>query len=512
MWRLMDWVQARRARVFLAAILAGILAALGQAPFGLYPLAMVGLVAGFGLISAVKAPKRAAFVGWALGSGYFVGSLTWITQPFMVDAARHGWMAPFALVLMGGGLALFWALASGLAFRLGRGRYFWLVWAASMGLAELARGVVFTGFPWNGLGGFWVDTPLLALASLVGASGLSFLTFLFVAGIYRALNGQGWRQKTGHMSLIAGLVMGGVGFGLVLDGLGVPERVSRIGLRLIQPNAPQHLKWHPDYVLGFLERSIALTSAAPAAGRPAPDIVIWPEASVPYPLHDAAPVLAKIAKSAGSAQVILGILRTEKNRYYTSLVALDGVGDVAGLYDKHHLVPFGEYIPGGALLYQWFDLRGFAAQNGFGYSSGPGPQVLDLGVAGKILPLICYEGIFARNLHAAPERADWIVQITNDAWFGDYSGPQQHLAQARLRAAEFGLPMVRAANTGISAVIDARGHVVAQLGLGQAGFVDADLPAALPATLYSRLGDVPLSLLLIGMVLGLGVRRERNNV
>ncbi|MBD3766142.1 MAG: apolipoprotein N-acyltransferase, partial [Rhodobacterales bacterium] len=179
------------------------------------------------------------------------------------------------------------------------------------------------------------------------------------------------------------------------------------------------------------------------------------------------------------------------------------------VYDKHHLVPFGEYMPAGDLAYGMFGIAAFAAQQGAGYSPGPGARVLDLGGAlGRVLPLICYEAVFPQDLHAAPERADWILQVTNDAWFGRWSGPFQHLAQARLRAVEQGLPLIRVANTGVSAVIDARGRVLRALPLGEAGFLDAALPAALPAPPHARWGDGPLVLLLAGLGLGLAVRRR----
>lgn len=506
--RLSDWLMARRLRLMAAAFLAGLAGAAGQAPFGLLLLGIAGLVAGFALFAASKTPGRAMLAGWALGAGYFMATLSWIVQPFLVDVARHGWMAPFALFFMAGGLALFWAGAARLAFCLAPVRFRWLGWAAAMALAELLRGVVFTGFPWGGLAEFWVDTPLIGLAGLIGASGMGFLTLLLVAGLHASLSGKTRRFRVG---LVALAVAGTTGLGWFITGQEVPARTEPIALRLIQPNAPQHLKWHPDHVLTFLERAIQLTGAPPAQGAKAPDLVIWPEASVPYLLNDAGAVLAEIAAIASPAQVVLGIQRRDGTRYFNSLVALDALGGVAGLYDKHHLVPFGEYTPGGWLLHR-FGIRGFAAQHGYGYSPGPGASVLDLGRAGTALPLICYEAIFPRQLRAAPERADWILHVTNDAWFGTFSGPQQHLAQARLRAAEFGLPMVRAANTGISAVIDARGQMLAQLGLNQAGFLDAPLPGALPATFYARIGDRLLILLLIAITMGLGLLRARSRV
>jgi len=499
-----DWVQSRLWRVIGAGILAGLVASAGHAPFGLYPLGFLGLMLGFWLVAKARTARRAVVSGWALGTGYFAGTLSWIVQPFLVDVARYGWMAPFAISFLAGGLALFWALASGLAYRLSPGRNLWLIWAALMGLGELIRGGTFTGFPWGGPALFWVDTPLIALAGFIGASGMGALTFAFAAAGVAALCASRKSLELARVGGAAALL--GV-IGVFIGAQDMPERANPVRVRLIQPNAPQHLKWHPDFVLSFLERAIDLT------GQPAespPDLVIWPETSVPYLLQRAAPVLAEIAGQAAPAKVVLGIQRQEDGRYYNSLVALDEAGVPSAVYDKHHLVPFGEYTPAGGLLHR-FGIRGFAAQYGYGYSPGPGPQIIDLGPAGKALPLICYEAIFPGSILGAPERPGWLLQATNDAWFGTYSGPQQHLQQARLRAAEFGLPMVRAANTGISAVIDARGRVVAQLGLNQAGFLDADLPAALPVTFYAQFGEWPLILLLIGIIALLSVRRAKSS-
>ncbi len=499
----------RKWPALLAAFAAGALAALGMAPFGWWFAGLIGLGVGFALVARASTARRAAMLGWALGTGYFMGSLNWLVSPFLVDAPRYGWMAPFALFLMAAGLALFWGLASWAARRVANGGVSWLVWAACMSLAELVRGRIFTGFPWAGPGEFWVDTPLLGLAPWIGATGMGFLTFAFAAAGAAAL---GQRRRVRGVAVwgmaAAALVM----LGGWQSSRPVPMRASPLTLRLIQPNAAQDRKWDPALVDMFLRRAADLTAADPAPGRPAPDLVIWPETSVPYLLNDAGPILRDIAEIAAPARVVLGIQRAAPGpRYYNSLVALDQTGTVDQLYDKFHLVPFGEYTPGGGLLYK-LGIRGLAAQYGGGYSAGPGPRVLDLGAAGKVVPLICYEAIFPGHLRAVPERPDWILQITNDAWFGSFSGPQQHLAIARLRAAEFGLPYARAANTGISAVIDPRGRVVARLGLDQAGFVDANLPGGLAPTPYARFGDLFLILLLLALVVAWPVWRARSAI
>jgi apolipoprotein N-acyltransferase len=270
-------------------------------------------------------------------------------------------------------------------------------------------------------------------------------------------------------------------------------------VRLVQPNAPQHQKWDPAWAPIFFQRQIEASAAAPR-----PDLIVWPEAAVPVLLEDAGPAFDAIAAAAGGVPVALGIQRRDRARIYNSLVVLDETGAVGDLYDKHHLVPFGEYFPLGDLA-AGFGLYGFAAREGDGYSAGPGPALVDLPGLGRALPLICYEAVFARDVNRAPGRPDLLLQVTNDAWFGTRIGPYQHLAQARMRAVEQGLPMVRVANTGISAMIDPLGRITAMLPLGEAGHVDAALPAPLPPTLYARTGDLALFALLL-VALGVTLR------
>jgi apolipoprotein N-acyltransferase len=274
-------------------------------------------------------------------------------------------------------------------------------------------------------------------------------------------------------------------------------------LRLIQPNAEQALKWDDALAEDFLDRLLTLT----ADGTPA-DLTIWPETAVPYMLEYAPDVADMIVAASDGKPVAAGIQREEAGRFYNSLRVLEGTGVETARYDKAHLVPFGEYMPFGDLAYDWFGIQAFAAQAGATYSAGPGPDVLDLGILGKVLPLICYEVIFPREVNAVTTRADWMLQITNDAWFGIRTGPFQHFAQARLRAIEQGLPLVRVANTGITAVIDARGRVTDQLPFGVMAALDTKVPGALPPTPYSRWGDGPVLLLLAALGLATFLRRR----
>ena len=479
-----------RVRVVML-LLAGAVASLGQAPFLIWAATLAGLLVAFLFWRHSRLPRAAALQGWLFGLGYFSVTMSWLVNPFFVEPERHGWMAPFALLGMAGGLALLWALGWGMARWLaGGGRFGWLFWPAGISAAELLRGVLFTGFPWGGPGLVWIDTPLAQIANLVGVSGLSFLTALWVALLAVAGSGRIVKNAAGVIAL--SLVLG---LAAVLSPTSLPEDTPHT-LRLIQPNAPQHQKWDPDFAESFVHRQLDLTATPPKGARP--NLIIWPETSVPYLMRHAQLLFPLIAKAADGPPVLMGIQRAEELRYFNSMVQVNTDGIAQPVYDKHHLVPFGEYVPLGDAMAR-IGIRAFAAQYGQGYSAGPGPVVLDMGALGKVLPLICYEAVFPRDIRDAPERPDWVLQITNDAWFGDFSGPQQHLIQARFRAIEFGLPVIRVANTGISAAIDARGQVRAALALGEAGYLDVIQPAAASVTPYAHAGDWPLLLLLIGV-------------
>ncbi len=464
----------------LLAFVAGAAAALGQAPWDAWWLALPALALILHL--AAKAPtRRAAFWrGYAAGAGYFALALAWIVEPFLIDIARHGWMTPFAVILLAGGLGLFWALAAAA----GHGARLPVAGIAlSLGLAEALRGVLLTGFPWALIGHVWIDTPVAQLAAWVGPNGLTALT-LTMALALATLRPWGV-AASGAVTTLAWVLGAWV--------LSQPMPADRdVVLRLVQPNAAQEAKWDNIEAQILFDRQLAYTAV-----KPLPDLTIWPETAVPYTLERSPAVSAIIAQAAAGRPVAVGIQRVEEDldglRAWNSLRVISPDGTVAATYDKFHLVPFGEYIPLGDLAYRLFGLTAFAAQQGQGYSAGVGPVVLDLGPKlGRVLPLICYEAVFPGIPRAAGGRADWILQITNDAWFGTWSGPFQHLAQARLRAIEQGLPLVRVANTGVTGVYDARGQRVAELPFGKAAYLDAALPGALPPTIYARFGEVPV--------------------
>ncbi len=466
--------------------LAGAAIALSQAPLLAWYLAFPALVWAMFRMTRPATVAGGFWAGWFVGAGYFAAYLNWIVSPFFVDPWAYGWMAPFALPMMAFGLGLFWAAASALAVRF-RHRVFGL--AALLAAVELARGHVFTGFPWAQLGHLWLGSPVEQLVAIVGATGLTVLTLVLATLPLIHLR---WGTAAASVLIICTL-----GFGMWRSaGADLPLR--DVSLRLVQPNAEQHLKWDPDQARSLFQRQLDFTRA----GTPA-DLTIWPETAVPYLLEYAPEVAGIVADAAGGNPVALGIQRVEGDRGWNSLRVIEGQGEVSHTYDKHHLVPFGEYMPLGDLMQDWFGIGAFAAQVGNGYSAGTGPQILNLGPKiGKVLPLICYEAVFPGIPRAASERPDWMLQITNDAWFGTLTGPFQHFQLSRLRAIEMGLPLVRVGNTGITAVIDPFGRVNQRLPFGEASFLDVQgLPPGLSPTPYARSGD----LWAWAMILGLGL-------
>lgn len=492
----------------LLALALGAAVALGQAPFGLWWLALIALSFLFPLAQRCSP----GWTGFAAGMGYGAAAMFWIVEPFFVEAEIYGWMAPFAVVFMAAGMGVFWGLGMGLGARLAGVSAPLRAAGMAAGLlgAELARSALFTGFPWVLLGHIWLETPVAQLAAQIGAAGLSALTLVLALAP--------WMVANPNRSWLVDALAGGV---IALAWLWGEGRLAQppaprdppLSLRLVQPDAAQHLKWLPEYRDAFFFRHLDLTAQPPAAGKPPPDLIVWPETAVPFLLERPGDGLAMVAEAAAGVPVALGIQREEGLRYFNSLAVIGPGGAVQAVYDKVHLVPFGEYIPFGDALVR-LGISAFAAQAGNGYSAGRAQAGLDLGRLGRVQPLICYEAVFAADIRRAIARAgsrpDWLLQITNDAWFGTVSGPFQHLAQARFRAIEFGLPLARAANTGVSAMIDARGQVLESLGMGVEGVIDAPLPAALPATFYSRAGDWPL-FTLFGMALAAIYLRGRKN-
>ena len=469
----------------LICIVLGAAIATGQAPFGFWPVSIIALI----VLVARFSKSHGFWYGWWNGLGYFALALNWIVEPFLVDIARHGWMAPFALVGLASGLAIFWGLAFWVAGRFGPQR---MVLPFAWALAEFARSTILTGFPWALISYIWVDTPIAQAAAFVGPHTLGALTVLLaVVAAWCWHHRRSWLAAPALAFLVAWL-----GFATRLPDT---SDLSDFTVRLIQPNAAQDLKWRPDMMQTFFDRQLSATSAPGS-----PDLVVWPEVAVPYVMGQRPDLDQMIANAApDGVSVVVGMRKllekSPKNEWRNSLVVLDPDGNNVASYDKYRLVPFGEFLPFPD-VFEALGLQALAANAGR-FGSGDGPAVLKVPGIPDFQPLICYESIFPADIRRGDDRPQWLLQITNDAWFGTFSGPFQHLAQARMRAIENGLPLARSANTGVSAMIDPFGRILDQLPLNQFGYIDAALPKALPATLYARTGDLIWILLITSMPL-----------
>jgi len=479
----------------------GALMAQGLAPSNWIWATPVSLIVIADLFLRATTTKQAALYGWLFGCGYFANGLQWILEPFQVDAQAHAWMAPFALLFLAAGLALFWGAAFALSYRLANGHWRILALIGWWGLAEFARAYLLTGFPWAGLAQLHMGTDYrFALLPFIGPHGVA--TLLLGATLPCVLF---WRSSACALRIERVIPMlapfclaGAVGF-VLLQQESRPDQLEMTDktVRLVQPNAPQDQKWDPDLRWTFVQRQVDYS-----AQTPRPDLIVWPETSVPQWLNYAEDTLRMISSGARGVPIMLGIQREESGLYHNSAILLDRDGAVMQTYDKAHLVPFGEYVPFGDVMAK-LGIHGLASQDGAGYAAGPSLQVIDTPV-GKMLPLICYEAVFPQDIYQVTERPEMLTQITNDAWFGVKAGPQQHLVQAQMRAAEQGLPMIRVANTGISAMIDPYGRLRETIPLGEAGYIDAQLPAPLSVTLYSKTGDWPIFALVVLLVVAAG--------
>ncbi len=495
------------------ALLAGLGAALAHPPWGLLPGLLGYALLLYLLDNADPArPLRSAFLrGWLAGTAYFAVSLWWVAEAFMVDPAQ-AWMAPFAVILLASGLGLFWG-AAGLAYGAlaAKGARRVLLFAGVFALFEWLRGHVLTGLPWDLPGETWKagSAPSQA-ASLVGAYGLTWITLAACAAA--AVIREGWRGRlaTGlGLAAIAGLYL----FGAVRLDQAPPTDPKAPTLRIIQADIKQADKYDEHAFASIVQRYVTLTRTPAAV---APQIVIWPEGAIPADLDD---YLGPGAWTADAIQgalapgqtLIVGGYRTVRSPeanapdlYFNSLYAVrrtsPGLAAI-GRYDKYRLVPFGEFMPADKLASR----IGFKqlVRVGDGFTPGPRPRPIAPPGVPAMQPLICYESLFPgftrEGQAAAGMRAAWIVNLSNDAWFGTTSGPWQHLNIASYRAIEEGLPMVRATPTGVSAVIDAFGRIAPGQALGQGvyGVIDARLPPALSPTVFNRIGDLPLLILVI---------------
>jgi apolipoprotein N-acyltransferase len=510
------------------AFLAGALAVLALPPFDFIAAAPVSFVLLFLLLEGAIPKPHAGFfgrllpamkVGWWFGFGYFVAGLWWLGNALLAESDEFAWAIPLAVLALPAVLALFYALAAGLA------RIIWSEGIGSaaalgfgFGVAEWLRTFVFTGFPWNPVGHLAMPVPLLMQsASLVGVEGMNIFAAFFFS--LPALIFLGKHRKTASF-LFVGLAALHAGFGYYRLNMLENPAATAFTARLVQPSVSQSQKWDGAARDKIFAKLIELSSAPPQPGAARPMLIIWPETAVPFLLADRPDAYTLIGDMLQEGQSLLtGAVRQEGERksgdqvrYYNSLLLIGDDGVLVSASDKQHLVPFGEYLPAADLL-ESVGLTQIVTTPG-GFSSGGPRKNISLFGKLKINPLICYEVIFPRSIEASDGRADLMVNVTNDAWYGRTPGPFQHLRSAQLRSVEQGLPLLRVANNGVSAAIDAHGRIIDALALDAVATIDISMPAALqptPYVLYRPL-IIPLALMGCFTIAGLTILRTRSRI
>lgn len=503
----------------------GAISVLGFAPFHLWPLAFVTLPSFIWLLDGIALQdcttgakqrwRQAAIAGWWFGFGFFIAGLYWIGFAFFVEAEKFAWLVPFGVAAFPAALAVFFALASAAAIALWRpGVRRVFILAAAFFAVDWLRGHILTGFPWNLWGYALAGNEALAQsASVFGIYGLTLVALLIftspaaLAGLTVRDGARGWTLP----AISIGILLAGWTWGAVRLAAATNDVLPGVQLRIVQANIPQAEKWKPENRDWIFQRYQTLSQQprTSSGGTAKPTHLIWPETSIPFlfMLNDkilfgqVREALTRIISE--DVSLVLGAERVEGakrddgryniDRVFNSLFLIGDDARVLDIYDKVHLVPFGEYIPFEETL-SALGIKQLTHMN-TGFDSGTARRLMAAPGAPSFSPLICYEAIFPARVTGQGERPGWLLNLTNDAWFGVSTGPYQHLHQSRLRTIEQGLPLIRAANTGVSAVIDAHGRVLASLPLGEIGVIDRALPVALKPTLYARWGENWLMLL-----------------
>jgi apolipoprotein N-acyltransferase len=503
----------------LIALAAGATGALAMAPFNFFPALAIPMTVAVWLIDGCTETRkmlpgrrfrlglpvaawRAFGAGWWWGFGYFLAGLWWLGAAFLVEADEFAWALPLGVVGLPAALAIF----PGLGFMLAR-----LVWAsgprrifalgAGLSLAEWLRGHSLTGFPWNtfgmALGGNLVTAQL---ASIVGLYGLTVIAILIFSA--PAVLGEKSARQAGRLPptiAAAALAFAGLcAFGALRLTATTPEPVAGVKLRIMQPNLAQDAKFRPDNKAWIMSRYLTLSARGAGSDRSGLDdvtVLIWPESAFPFILSRDAVALAEIGAVLPQDTVLVtGAARANdearrfapgRARYFNAIQVIASGGHILDSYDKVHLVPFGEYLPF-QTVFDRLGLRQFVHIPG-GFEAGSKRRLLVVPGLPAVAPLICYEAIFPGEVvPAGMPRPGLLLNVTNDGWFGTSTGPYQHFAQARLRAIEEGLPLIRAANSGISAIVDPYGRVLAELPLGAEGVLDGGLPQTIAPPVFAR--------------------------
>jgi apolipoprotein N-acyltransferase len=506
-------------RRWLVAFAAGALSALAMAPLNVWPVlfltfpVLVWLIDGAGA-GHWRGVSGAAATGWWFGFGYFLAGLYWVGFAFLVDAPTFGWLLPIAVIGLPAGLAIFTAFGVALARLLWtRGTTRILALGVALTAAEWLRGHVLTGFPWNAFG-YALTSPLVLAqsASVIGVWGLTFIAVVVFASPATLADDRletRWRWLPLALGIV---VLAGMGaFGAIRLARTPTRLVDGVQLRIMQPNLQQDVRFNYAAKRQVMDRYIDLSNRPPGAQSPGAGSathLIWPESAFPFFLAREPDALAQIAQLLrGGTVLVTGAVRLAEPvtssdvGVYNSIYVIGHDGSLDSFYDKTHLVPFGEYLPFQRFL-ESLGLQQLTKQRG-GFLAGDRRRLIAVPGAPLALPLICYEIIFPDGLMPKGQRPGWMINVTNDGWFGISSGPYQHLQQARVRAIEQGLPLVRAANTGISAIVDPVGRIIDSLPLGVEGVVDGPLPQPIGAPVYARVGDVPAAMIVAVALLAL---------
>ena len=477
---------------FLSAFITGALSVLSLPPYNHFIVFLLGFSAIIYLVKMSETRKQTFLICWAYGFGYFTFGLYWIANALFIDIAKWWWLVPPTLLGLPFALSFFWGLAGILAHKF-KHNDISLAFSisAAFGLSEFLRGYLFTGFPWNLPAYIWINSPVSQSLSLIGAYGLSLLTFLIGTTAFLILR---YKQTKSKPIMYSALFSIAILWGLCACGItrtpNTPSAASDKKYALIQPNIEQKDKWKPDKQWHNLNALSALTKKA---AKDAPDIFIWPETAITFPKDELSVFTPLLEEALTPHQTLIsGIIDvstsdTDGENYFNSLIVLDHKGTIQTQYDKHHLVPFGEYVPFRDILS--FGPVAQALSTTGDFSAGSGLKTLYT-MSTSFSPLICYEVIFpGKSVSTSMDRPEFILNLTNDAWYGDTTGPRQHLAMSQARAIETGLPLLRSAGTGISAAIDPYGRIISSIPLNQSGYTSGYLPRPLPSTLYLKYGE-----------------------
>ena len=491
-------------KVFAAAFSIGCLVAFGHAPWGYIFISIIGLIGLFALTTYCKSESSVMMV-FGFGLGYFSLTLHWLVEPFLVEAKYYFWLAPFgyfSLVII---CSSIWALSTFFVLSVNKHSSSLNI-AFSLTLGEFLRSYIFSGFPWGLVGYIWLDTPIAQLSAWIGPLGLTGLTLL-ASGMFFSI-----KDSFKVIFTLSGIfLISVILYFLRYDNVEKLDNFEQLSskkiVRIVQPNAIQHKKWDPRFAPVYFGELISLSSHGSNNNL---DLVVWPETAIVPWLDEASEELKRIRDTLNSeTDLILGIRRSEKNKIFNSMILLTKNDEITVGYDKHHLVPFGEYIPLLKFLSE-HNIINEKKYGDFGFSAGSGSMILSSKI-GDFRPLICYEAIFFQEIDNE-NRPEFLVNLTNDGWLGSWAGPQQHLQQVRMRAIEQGLPIIRSANTGISAVIDPSGKIIKSIPINSAGYIDVELPLSLDATLYAKNGEgIFLIWLFAWSYLSIGYRKLFNS-